>query len=404
MMNSISSWCGGLLSGVCAESSLSSCRYPPYVIRSRKSVTTLSSRDMGDLVPPRSVCARAAALLLACAACAGDDETPSQSIPGLVTVSTNAPWASSCTGPAGTGVVFHDAEVEPSVAIDPTDPKHLIGAWQQDRWSNGGSNGVVSAVTFDGGHTWQRTTPRFARTTDGGDTWEPARQIYDPGPDTQTISNQIAVLPGGALVNVLMVAAQNSSTNPRITIQAIRSSTRGETWPDPAVSIAEAQFVGVNDPKMKRGIRSGSVVHSVALDRSSNGTLYVVWEDARFSQMARDGIALSRSIDGGLNWSAPVQVNGASAPAFTPTVAVANGGKIGVTYYDLRRDDPADSTHLLVTHWLAVSTDGGTTFTESMIGAPFNLQAAPLVEGPSWLLGDYQALVSDGSVFLPFFV
>src|SRR5436309_1924670 len=154
MMNSISSWCGGLLSGVCAESSLSSCRYPPYVIRSRKSVTTLSSRDMGDLVPPRSVCARAALLLLVCAACAGDDETPSPSIPGLVTVSTNAPWASSCTGPAGRGgVVFHDAEVEPSVAIDPTDPKHLIGAWQQDRWSNGGSNGVVSAVTFDGGHT-----------------------------------------------------------------------------------------------------------------------------------------------------------------------------------------------------------------------------------------------------------
>src|SRR5438046_2963961 len=60
MMNSISSWCGGLLSGVCAESSLSSCRYPPYVIRSRKSVTTLSARDMGDLLPARSVCPRAA--------------------------------------------------------------------------------------------------------------------------------------------------------------------------------------------------------------------------------------------------------------------------------------------------------------------------------------------------------
>jgi len=461
------------------------------------------------------VCARAALLLLVCAACAGDDETPSPSIPGLVTVSTNAPWASSCTGPAGRGgVVFHDAEVEPSVAIDPTDPKHLIGAWQQDRWSNGGSNGVVSAVTFDGGHTWQRTTPRFtrcsggtyqrgtdpwvtigptgtafvivyaydqdnvnramlvsrstdrgltwdepktlqhdvdptlvmdketvtadpldakyayavwdrltgftdpsnpkntgpawfARTTDGGETWEPAGQIYDPGPDTQTISNQIAVLPGGALVNVLMVAAQNSSTNPRISIQAMRSTDRGATWPNPAVPVAEAQFVGVNDPKTKRGIRSGSVVHSIAVDRSSNGpngTLYVVWEDARFSQMARDAIALSRSIDGGLTWSAPVQVNGASAPAFTPTVAVANGGKLGVTYYDLRRDDPADATHLLVTYWLAVSTNGGATFTESMIGAPFNLQAAPLVEGPAWFLGDYQALVSDGSVFLPFFV
>jgi len=42
--------------------------------------------------------------------------------------------------------------VEPSVAVDPTDPMHLIGAWQQDRWSNGAANGIVSAVTFDGGH------------------------------------------------------------------------------------------------------------------------------------------------------------------------------------------------------------------------------------------------------------
>ena len=409
--------------------------------------------------------------------------------------------------------MFHDAEVEPSVAVDPKDPKHLIGAWQQDRWSNGGSNGVVSAVTFDGGHTWKLTTAKFsqcsngtyqratdpwvsigptgtpfliayaydqnrvnramlvsrstdrgltweepttlqhdidpnlimdketltadplnaqyayavwdrltgatdptnranagpvwfARTTDGGASWEPARQIYDPGPDTQTISNQIAVLPGGALVNVLMVLTENSSSNPHVFLRAMRSTDHGANWPDEAVTIAEARFVGVSDPKSGRGIRSGSVVQSIAVDRSSNGpngTLYVVWEDA-FSNPARDGIALSRSTDGGLSWSKPVQVNGASAPAFTPSVAVANGGKLGVSYYDLRRDDPADAAHLLVTHWLAVSTDGGVTFSESMIGAPFNIQGAPLVDGPAWFLGDYQGLATDGSVFLPFFV
>jgi hypothetical protein len=411
-------------------------------------------------------------------------------------------------------MIFHDAEVEPSLAIDPTDSKHMIGAWQQDRWSNGGSNGVVSAVTFDGGHTWQTTMAKFsqcsngtyqratdpwvtigptgtpfliayvydqdkpnramlvsrstdrgltwgepktlqhdtdrnlvmdketitadpldaryvyavwdrltgftltdqskntgpawfARTTDGGESWEDARQIYDPGPDTQTVSNQIAVLPDGALVNVLMMLTQNSSTNPRVSLQAMRSSDRGMSWPDPVVTIAEAQFVGVNDPKSRRGIRSGSVVQSIGVDRTSNGpngTLYVAWEDARFSGGAHDAIALSRSADGGRTWSAPVQVNGAAASAFTPSVAVANGGKVGVSYYDLRRDDPADKAHLLVTHWLAVSIDGGVTFTETMIGVPFNLQAAPQVDGPAWFLGDYQALVTDGSAFMPFFV
>jgi hypothetical protein len=448
----------------------------------------------------------AAVLLLAFTACAGEE--PARSIPGLIAVSGKAPWNSSCTGPAGSGEIFLNAEVEPSLAVDPTDPQHLIGAWQQDRWSNGGSNGIVSAVTFDGGHTWEmktvpftrcsggsylrasdpwvsiapdgtayqiayafdgslnramlvsRSTDRgltwsapialqhdtdpnfvmdketvtadpldasfayavwnrltgttipnnsqgtgpswFARTTSRGESWETAQQIYDPGPDAQTVSNQIVVLPDHTLVDSFMVITENSSSSPRVSIALIRSPDRGTSWPGPAVTVAEAEFVGVSDPKSKRGIRTGNVVHGIAVDRSS-GTLYVVWEDARFSGFAHDAIALSKSTDGGLRWSAPVQVNGASAPAFTPTVAVADGGRIGVSYYDLRNDVASDTSHLMATHWLATSSDGGTTFSETMIGTPFNLQAAPRVDG-QWFLGDYQALAHSGSVFLPFFV
>src|SRR5437763_16444183 len=216
MMNSISSWCGGLLSGVCAESSLSSCRYPPYVIRSRKSVTTLSSRDMGGLVPPRSVCARAAALLLACVSCAGE-ETPSQSIPGLVAVSANAPWSGSCTGPTGRGgVVFHDAEVEPSIAIDPSDAKHLIGAWQQDRWSNGGANGVVSAVTFDGGHTWKQTTAKFTLCSGGS---------YQRGTDPW-----VSIGPSGTAF-LIVYAFDQDKVNRAMLVS--RSNDRGLSWEEP---------------------------------------------------------------------------------------------------------------------------------------------------------------------------
>src|SRR5436190_9477440 len=167
MMNSISSWWGGVLRGFCAASSLSSWRYPPYVIRSRKSVTTLSSGHMADLLSPcypRRM-RRAAALLLFCCAC---DEPPAgpQTLPGagLVTVSGTAPWNSSaCRGPAGPGgVAFPNAEVEPYAAVNPGNAKHLIGIWQQDRWSNGGASGLVTAATFDGGHTW---TTSFARLT-----------------------------------------------------------------------------------------------------------------------------------------------------------------------------------------------------------------------------------------------
>jgi len=466
---------------------------------------------MGELVSLR--CAprlrRAAALLVCCAAC-GDDSTAA-AFPGLVAVSANAPWSASCAPSSGlSGQVFPNAEVEPAVAADPHDPKHLIGVWQQDRWSNGGANGTVSAATFDGGHTWtlatapftlcsggefqratdpwvsispdgtayqiafafdqdqvnramlvsrstdggrtwqapvklqndtdpdlsmdketitadpldsafayavwdrltgstspnnpQNTGPTwFARTTDHGATWEPAHNIYDPGADAQTISNQVVVLPGGTLVNLLMVITQNSTASPHATVSVLRSADKGVTWSATPVAIAEAQFVGVSDFKSKRGIRTGSVVPAIAVDRQG-GALYVAWEDARFSAFQRDGIAISRSVDGGLTWSPPAQVNGAASPAFTPAIAVAQDGKVGVSYYDLRNDPVTDHTRLMVTHWLAVSSDGGATFTETMIGAPFNLQLAPVVDGPAWFLGDYQGLTSAGGVFLPFFV
>jgi hypothetical protein len=442
---------------------------------------------------------RGAALLLLFCACSGDSEGPPATLAGVVKVSGNAPWDGSCAGPARGGSVYANAEVEPQVAIDPKDPKHLIGTWQQDRWSNGGANGVLTAASFDGGHTWLQATPRltrcsggayhrasdpwvtispdgvayhigyafdsdapnramlvsrstdggrnwedpiavqndtsalvtidketitadpldasyvyavwdrltgvnvpnnpnatgpawFARTTNGGLTWETARSIYDPGPDTQTISNQIVVLPDGTLLDALLVITKNSSDSREAAVAVLRSTDRGLNWSPTHVRVAESQFVGVSDPKNNRGIRTGSVVPNIAVDRTS-GAVYLAWEDAAFSGFARDGIALSKSTDGGLQWSAP----------FTPAIAVSANGTVGVTYYDLRNDSATDAVHLLVTHWLATSTDGGATFSESMIAPPFDLRKAPMVVGQAYFLGDYQGLVSDGSAFLPFF-
>jgi hypothetical protein len=50
---------------------------------------------------------------------------------------------------------YPDAEVEPYVAVDPTDPSHLIASVQQDRWNDGGSNGLTNTVSFDSGSHWQ---------------------------------------------------------------------------------------------------------------------------------------------------------------------------------------------------------------------------------------------------------
>ena len=67
-------------------------------------------------------------------------------------VSGPSPFAGCTVGGPGTNYV--NAEVEPYVAVNPANPTNYIGVWQQDRWSNGGAHGLMSAASFDGGATW----------------------------------------------------------------------------------------------------------------------------------------------------------------------------------------------------------------------------------------------------------
>ena len=70
----------------------------------------------------------------------------------------------------------------------------------------------------------------------------------------------------------------------------------------------------------------------------------MVWQEGRFTNGARDQIAYTTSVDGGLTWRVPVRINGSAAvAAFVPTVAVRSDGTIGVSYYDFRANtaDPA---------------------------------------------------------------
>ncbi len=433
---------------------------------------------------------------------------------GLVLVSAASPYADGCNGAQQAGTNYKNAEVEPFLAADPTSKDHFIGVWQQDRWSNGGANGLATGVTFDGGKTWTRTAVHFtrcsggtaanggdyerasdpwvtiapdgtayqvalgfnnstalkailasrstdggrtwsdpialqtdssvdfvedkesitadpkdahyvytvwdrltgqsvvnsptatgptwfARTTNGGMSWEAARPIFDPGMDAQTIGNQIGVLPDGTLLDLFAYVTNASSNNPPTSVALLRSTDKGATWSSPII-VSETNFIGTLDSKNNAPIRTGGVLPGLAID-GTTGAAYAVWQDARPSAGARDGVVFSKSIDGGLHWSTPTQVNQApKVQAFVPTVATLADGTIGVSYYDFRRDNPADPTSLLASLWLATSRDGGATWVESALSGTFDLRHAPIAGG--LFLGDYQGLSRNGAAFLPFFV
>jgi hypothetical protein len=146
-------------------------------------------------------------------------------------------------------------------------------------------------------------------------------------------------------------------------------------------------------------MRDGAGLASIAVGK--DGVLHVVWQDARFGFGNYDGVAYSRSTDGGRNWTNPVAVNARiDVPAFVPTVHVRDDGVVGVSYYDFR-DNTAAAGSLPTTYRLAVSSDG-MTWRESEINAAFEMNRAPIARGR--FLGDYQALSSNASAFSALYV
>lgn len=281
-------------------------------------------------------------------------------------------WSAPATLRRDGAANFNDKN---TITADPTDARFVYAVWDR--------------LTGNSGPTW------FARSSDGGLAWEPAREIYNPGATSQTINNQVVVLPDGTLVLHFTELATVGA--PDLRLRIVRSTDKGATWSAP-VTIAGFQTVGTVDPGSGVGIRDGSILGAIAVGR--DGTLALAWQDARFSG-SHDGIAFARSTDGGLTWSTPARVNGdPSVPAFLPAVAIRDDGTIGVSYYDFRAETAGPGT-LPTLYWLATSADG-VVWAERAIAGPFDYATAPLAGGRLFL-GDYMALAPSGTSFVALF-
>src|SRR5207244_13219579 len=118
-------------------------------------------------------------------------------------VSGTSPIASWTIGGPGTNYV--NAEVEPRVAVNPSNPSNIVGVFQQDRWSNGGAHGLVAGVSHDGGATWSETFAHFSSCSGGTDA---NGGNYDRASDPW-----VSFAPNGAVYQISLSASADQVTS-----------------------------------------------------------------------------------------------------------------------------------------------------------------------------------------------
>jgi len=119
--------------------------------------------------------------------------------------------------------------------------------------------------------------------------------------------------------------------------------------------------------------------------------------------MSGSDIVLFKSTNGGRTYTGPVRVNQdpltGDADQFQPWMAVTPSGQVNISFFD-RRNDPAN---YFIDTWLARSEDGGRTFTDRRVS---QRMWDPAVNAPTstsgTFIGDYQGLVADDEVAIPF--
>ncbi len=215
-------------------------------------------------------------------------------VASLVLVSGPSPFAPGCELTPQTGTNFRNAEVEPWVAANPTDPANIVGVWQQDRWSNGGAHGLLTGVTHNGGATWTRTFAHFSRCSGG---------TAANGGDYERASDPwVTFAPDGTAYQIAISFNDSNTTNAVLVSKSING---GETWSEPTTLIRDTAPTVFNDKE------------SITADTTNANFVYAVWDRLVFpSEHAsasaaehafafRGPVLFSRTTNRGQSWESP---------------------------------------------------------------------------------------------------
>ena len=133
-----------------------------------------------------------------------------------VLASGPSPFATCTTGGAPGDTNFVNTEVEPYIAVNPTDASNLIGVYQQDRWAGGGAHGLVASRSANGGQSWAQNFAAFDACSGGtGD------DAYDRASDPWVTFD-----PDGNAYQISLSFSADQTSRPQCSSRSRRTAAR----------------------------------------------------------------------------------------------------------------------------------------------------------------------------------
>ncbi len=194
---------------------------------------------------------------------------------------------------------YPDSEVEPFVAVDPTNPSRLVASFQQDRWNDGGANGLTNVYSIDGGATWSVAATQPAFTICSGAT------PGSPGFFNRATDPWVAFSSDGKIA--YSIADSFNANGPAFggasSILVSRSTDGGVHWQTPVTARLDPSTTVLNDKE------------TITADPALPLTAYAVWDRLvspstnanpgafNHSPAFRGPVLFSKTTDGGVTWS-----------------------------------------------------------------------------------------------------
>ena len=273
--------------------------------------------------------------------------------PDLTVSSASTLNACPFGGSADFADAYDNTEVEPQVAVDPTNPSEITGVSQQDRWPDGGARGLTSWMSGNGGGSWsqlpdvpwaacQAGPQRFGRVTDPWISYDKAGNLYFIGQPIDSAALGISAISATTWNGTNWRAPQLliedvgdrffSNDKVSVTGDPTRAGYAYATWlrfahPSDGSSTENADFHSFafrGYPMIARTTNAGASWSRAVPMRNSNtylqgnqiavgpdGTLYDVAANLFTGAVAGEHavfMSVMRSNDAGRHWSAPVKI------------------------------------------------------------------------------------------------